>query len=80
MNEFIFWKNPAPLSVMEAGYYTPAGVGRSAEMPLGATTGERDLPTALEVSWDAIQVGTGIKPEFVPVLVACPHRVVRFQS
>ena len=62
---------------MEEGFFRLAGVGPRADMPVGATTGESDLPSALEVSWDATQVRINMKAEFIPVLeVVSPPVIV----
>ena len=51
MNQIIYWKNPAPMTSMDDATHWPVGFGPEDDMPEGAATGERELPTTLQIGW-----------------------------
>jgi hypothetical protein len=50
MNQIIYWKNPQSMTSMDGATPRPVGFGLEEDRPEGATTGERELPTTLEVA------------------------------
>jgi hypothetical protein len=54
MDQIIYWKNPESINAMDGEASPPIGIGLEEDMPDGATTGKRELPTTLEVLWKDI--------------------------
>jgi hypothetical protein len=51
VNQIIYWKNPAPETAMDEVSFRTVGFGAETDMPEGATTGARELPTTLQIGW-----------------------------